>query len=107
MVGVEPAWIWQDPEAGAAQPFRLRAGYRSRPFECDAVRTDADNRDPAWSVSADFLRQSSPAKDELLGGQLGGRGRRARHQVGDSISPLEENVLLPWCEKSLRVSGSE
>jgi hypothetical protein len=107
MVGVEPARIWQQPQTGVAQPFLLPARHRVWPLECDTVGTDTDDRDPAWSVLADLSRQSALPGYQLLGGQLGRRGRGSRHQVGDTILAVEKKMFLPRCQKPFREPGSE
>src|SRR4030095_13123377 len=92
---------------GAAQPRVLPANYSFGTPERGPVRSDAEEGHTLRLVTKDFLLQNSRPARILFVGQLRGRGRRARDQIGAAIAALEQLAFFRRRKQPVGKSGLE
>lgn len=84
IIRVQPARIWQHPDASVGETFVLFANHRFRSREGLPIRADTKYRDDSRTMSARLGFQSTSAPDEIFAGQFGRCRRGVRDDVGNS-----------------------
>jgi hypothetical protein len=106
MVGIEAARIGQHPHSGCSERLRLEPNGRARPIERDAIGTNANYGDTPGTQTANLPGESQSARAQLIVRELRGCSCRARYEVGDADSSLEQELLFPRPEQALGEAGA-
>jgi hypothetical protein len=87
----------------------LRPQCGLRPKEGGPIGTDPENGDPARGKSSDLSLQPTSSRHEFLSAQFFGLRRRSGDNIGEPVSPLQEQPILPGSQdapgKARRVQG--
>lgn len=102
MIGVESAGIRQNPQSRFTDSLDLRTNRRVRSVEARPIGAKAENSDQSRRILANLSDQGTSAGSILFIAELRCRRRCTAYQVGNSVSGLEQLVVLPWSEKTFR-----
>lgn len=94
MVGVQSAWIWENPDASRPDPLLLPADPCMRTIESSSIRSDSDNREPRRLELSHLPLERDSARSIFLVAELGRSCSRATHNRGYSVTPSEKLVTL-------------
>jgi hypothetical protein len=103
--GVEATGVGEDPQAGRAQRFLLRADGGARAGERDAVGGHAGHRDETGTVCFGECAEAGAAVAELGAGELGGLRGGAGRDVGDAEAVAGQLGLLGRPQQAVGEAG--
>ena len=100
VVGIDAAWVGQDPGLAAAERGLLEADAGVFDAGDDAVGTDADEGDDGGAPAFDFGLQALAAGAKFVVGEFVGAGGGAIDDVGDAEFEVEQEGFFEGREEA-------